>query len=61
MDTIFYSYEQRKEWSDKIKKLSNGKYYTRLWHGFLNYYNSETDERIGYEVMQDGYYLINKE
>lgn len=60
MNTTFYSYESHKEWEDKINELTNGNYYTRLWQGYLNYYNRENDERVGYEVMQAGYYLINK-
>lgn len=60
MNTTFYSYKSHKEWEDKINELTNGNYYTRLWQGYLNYYNRENDERVGYEVMQAGYYLINK-
>ena len=59
--TTFYRYEQYKEWMAEVNKLTNGNYYTILWHGYLNYYDRETDERIGYEVMQAGYYLINRE
>ena len=56
-----YDYAQWAEWLAKINELTNGKYFTVLWHGFINYYSRETGERVGYEVMQDGYYLINKE
>lgn len=57
----FYNYDERKQWIDKINAYTNGNYYTKFWHGFLNYYSEETHERIGYEVVQDGYYFINKE
>lgn len=58
--TIRYSYEQEKDFKEKLMTVCNG-YYTNLWHGFLNYYNKETNERIGYEVLMDGFYFINRE
>ena len=58
----FYSYEQYGEFQKKLFERCNGKgYYPVYWQGFVNYHNLETDERLGYEVMQAGYYLINKE
>ena len=61
MSKTFYSYKQYKEYLNKINELTNGKYYTKLWNGFLNYYNKETHERIGYEAIQSGYYIINND
>lgn len=59
-NVTFYSYEQYNDFRNKLMERCDG-YYTSLWHGFLNYYSSETNERLGYEVMQAGYYLINKD
>ena len=59
-DVIRYDYVQHAEWKSKINEITNGKYYTKLWQGFINYYNAETDERVGYEAIMDGFYLINK-
>lgn len=56
-----YDFIQYDEWKAKINEITNGKYYTKLWQGFINYYNIETNERVGYEVMMDGFYLINNE
>lgn len=57
----FYEYGEREQWINKINELTDGKYYTEIWNGFLNYYSKDTHERIAYEVFQDGYYLINKQ
>ena len=46
---------------DKVNESTNGDYYIKRWQGYLNYYNRETDERIGYEAIMDGYYLIIKD
>ena len=59
-NTTRYDYTQWHEWLTKINEVTNGKYFTALWLGFINYYKLETGERVGYEVMQDGYYLINR-
>lgn len=61
MRTVFYDYKECKEFMDKVNELTNGNYYTKGWQGYLNYYNGETDERIGYEAIMDGYYLIVKD
>lgn len=58
---IRYDCSQYKEWMREINKRTNGNYYTDLWHGFLNYYDRETNERVGYDAMQGGFYLIDKE
>lgn len=59
MKHIRYSYEQEKELKEKLTSVCNG-YYTELWHGFINYYDKENNERIGYEAIQDGYYFIDR-
>lgn len=60
MKEVRYSYEQSDEFRKKLMSVCD-KYYTRLWHGFLNYYNYDTDERIGYEAIMDGYYFIDND
>jgi hypothetical protein len=54
-------YDNYNKWMNKINELTNGNYYAHLWHSFLNYYNKETDERVGYEIVQPGggYYIID--
>ncbi len=61
MKIVFYDYKEYKEFMDKVNESTNGDYYIKRWQGYLNYYNRETDERIGYEAIMDGYYLIIKD
>lgn len=47
-----------------IARCPSGQYRCKLWGGFINYYDSEDtccQKRLGYEVIQAGYELIDLE
>ena len=59
-----YSYEEKDEFMAELKKRANGREILgHMFGGFINFYagDYDSDNRIGMEVIQDGYYLWEKD
>lgn len=65
MSTKHFPYEKASDFEREIiARCPSGQYRRKLWRGFINYYDSDDtlcQKRLGYEVIQAGYELIDWE